>query len=66
MELEAQARRLHDIGLNAYESNAYLVLIGHLQFKALDVASRANIPRAKIYEVLNSLVDKGFVRVVQG
>ena len=66
MELEAQARSLHDIGLNAYESNAYLVLIGHVQFKALDVASRANIPRAKIYEVLNSLVDKGFVRVVQG
>ena len=66
VELEAQARRLHDVGLNAYESNAYLVLIGHLQFKALDVASRANIPRAKIYEVLNSLVDKGFVRVVHG
>lgn len=66
MELEAQARRLHDVGLNAYESNAYLVLIGHVQFKALDVASRANIPRAKIYEVLNSLVDKGFVRVVHG
>ena len=66
MELEVHTRRLHDIGLNAYESQAYLVLIGHMQFKALDVASRANIPRAKIYEVLNSLVDKGFVRVVHG
>lgn len=66
VELAAQARRLHDIGLNSYESNAYLVLIGHVQFKALDVASRASIPRAKVYEVLNSLVDKGFVRVVHG
>ena len=66
MEREVHARRLHDIGLNAYESNAYLVLIGHMHFKALDVASRANIPRAKIYEVLNSLVDKGFVRVRHG
>ncbi len=37
-----------------------------MQFKALEVASRANIPRAKIYEVLNGLVDKGFVRVVHG
>lgn len=66
VDLAAQARRLHDIGLNSYESNAYLVLIGHVQFKALDVASRARIPRAKIYEVLNGLVDKGFVRVVHG
>ena len=66
MELELHRRRLHDIGLNAYESNAYMVLIGHVQFKALDVAGRTNIPRAKIYDVLNSLVEKGFVRVVHG
>ena len=43
-----------------------MVLIGHGQFKALEVAGRAHIPRAKIYDVLNSLVDKGFVRVVHG
>ncbi len=66
MDLELHTRRLQDIGLNAYESRAYLVLIGHSQFKALEVAGRANIPRQKIYEVLDSLVEKGFVRVVQG
>ena len=66
MELALHKRRLHDLGLNAYESSAYIVLIGHVQFKALEVAGRANIPRAKIYDVLNSLVDKGFVRVVHG
>lgn len=43
-----------------------MVLIGHDQFKALEVAGRARIPRAKIYDVLHSLVDKGFVRVVHG
>jgi hypothetical protein len=42
------------------------VLIGHSSFKALEVAGRAGIPRQKIYEVLDSLVEKGFVRVVQG
>ncbi len=52
--------------MNAYESRAYLVLIGHSRFKALEVAGRAEIPRQKIYEVLDSLVEKGFVRVVQG
>ncbi len=66
MDLEAEARRLQQIGLNAYESRAYLVLIGHRRFKALEVAGPARIPRQKIYEVLDSLVEKGFVRVVQG
>ncbi len=66
MELELHARRLQDVGLNAYESRAYLVLIGHSRFKALEVAGRAHIPRQKIYEVLDSLIEKGFVRVVQG
>jgi hypothetical protein len=66
LDLELHTRRLQDVGLNAYESRAYLVLIGHSHFKALEVAGRANIPRQKIYEVLDSLVEKGFVRVVQG
>jgi len=66
VDRELQLRRLQHVGLNAYESRAYLVLIGHTRFKALDVAGRARIPRQKIYEVLDSLIEKGFVRVVQG
>ncbi len=58
-------RRLQQIGLNAYEARAYLVLIGHPRFKALELASRASVPRQKIYEVLDSLVEKGFAQVVQ-
>jgi sugar-specific transcriptional regulator TrmB len=65
VDLELQARRLQNLGLNAYESRAYLVLIGHPRFKALEVAGRARIPRQKIYEVLDSLIEKGFVRVVK-
>ena len=66
MDLALETRRLQQVGLNAYESRAYLVLIGHPRFKALDVAGRARIPRQKIYEVLDSLIEKGFVQVVQG
>ncbi|MBM3797352.1 MAG: TrmB family transcriptional regulator [Acidobacteria bacterium] len=58
-------RRLQQIGLNAYESRAYLVLVGHPKFKALELAARADVPRQKIYEVLDSLVEKGFAQVVQ-
>jgi len=58
-------RRLQQIGLNAYESRTYLVLVGHPRFKALELAARATVPRQKIYEVLDSLADKGFAQVVQ-
>jgi HTH-type transcriptional regulator, sugar sensing transcriptional regulator len=58
-------RRLQQIGLNAYESRSYLVLLGHPRFKALELAARAHVPRQKIYEVLDSLVEKGFAQVVQ-
>jgi sugar-specific transcriptional regulator TrmB len=58
-------RRLQQLGLNAYEARSYLVLIGHQRFKALELAARAHVPRQKIYEVLDSLVEKGFAQVVQ-
>ena len=66
MDLQVQLRRLQQIGLNAYESRAYLTLIGHPRFKALELATRAHVPRQKIYEVLGSLVEKGFAQVVHG
>ena len=59
-------RNLQQLGLNAYEARAWLVLLGHGQFKALAIAPRAHVPRQKIYEVLDSLVEKGFAQVVQG
>jgi hypothetical protein len=39
--------------------------LGHPKFKALELAARAHVPRQKIYEVLDSLVEKGFAQVVQ-
>jgi sugar-specific transcriptional regulator TrmB len=58
-------RRLQQLGLNAYEARCYLVLLGHPQFKALELAARAHVPRQKVYEILDSLVEKGFAQVVQ-
>lgn len=51
--------------MNAYEARSYVVLLGHPRFKALELAARAHVPRQKIYEVLDSLVEKGFAQVVQ-
>ena len=58
-------QRLQAMGLNAYEARSYLVLVGHPRFKALELAARAHVPRQKIYEVLDGLVEKGFAQVVQ-
>ncbi len=58
-------KALQHLGLNAYEARTYLVLLGHSRFKALELAPRSHVPRQKIYEVLDSLVEKGFARVVQ-
>jgi HTH-type transcriptional regulator, sugar sensing transcriptional regulator len=64
-EYQVNWRKLQQVGLNAYEARSYLVLMGHVRFKALELAARAHVPRQKIYEVLDSLVEKGFARVVQ-
>src|SRR6201998_3888239 len=58
-------RKLQQLGLNAYEARSYLVLVGHPRFKALELAARAHVPRQKIYEVLDSLLEKGFAQVIQ-
>src|SRR3954454_16448379 len=58
-------QRLQAMGLNAYEARSYLVLVGHPRFKALELAAPAHAPRQKIYEVLDSLVEKGFAQVIQ-
>jgi sugar-specific transcriptional regulator TrmB len=58
-------QRLQAMGLNAYEARAYLVLLGHPRFKALELAARAHVPRQKVYEVLDTLVEKGFAQVIQ-
>lgn len=65
IDYEKYWRRLQQVGLNAYEARSYLVLMGHPRFKALELAARARVPRQKIYEVLDSLVDKGFAQVIQ-
>jgi hypothetical protein len=65
VEFQRFWRRLQQLGLNAYESRSYLVLLGHPKFKALELAARAHVPRQKIYAVLDSLVERGFARVVQ-
>jgi HTH-type transcriptional regulator, sugar sensing transcriptional regulator len=52
-------QKLISLGLNTYESAAYLALLGRPELGSTEIASRANIPRQRIYDVLSSLAAKG-------
>ncbi len=56
-------RSLTALGLNAYESAAYIALLSRPELAPADVAKRAGIPRQRVYDVLGSLVDKGLCLV---
>lgn len=63
----ADAKRvLREIGLNANEIDTYLALLETGQMTAMDVSLNAKIPYSKIYDVLNSLKTRGWVKSVEG
>ena len=53
---------LREMGLNAYEIEAYIVLIEGGQMTAMEISQQATVPYSKIYEVLNSLKEKGWIK----
>jgi hypothetical protein len=50
---------LGGLGLNAYEGNVYLALLGRSGQTSTQLASRAEVPRQRVYDVLESLEEKG-------
>ncbi len=59
-------RALHGWGLTDYEIKCYVVLVGGGGMTASEVSEAAEVPYSKIYEVLDSLERKGWVRVEGG
>ena len=53
---------LREMGLNAYEIDAYIVLLEGGQMTAMEISRDASVPYSKIYEVLNSLKQKSWVK----
>ena len=62
-ELTALLKR---IGLNEYESRVYSSLNSSEAMTASESSKKANIPRARVYDVLMSLEKRGFVLVSVG
>jgi HTH-type transcriptional regulator, sugar sensing transcriptional regulator len=56
-------RLLREIGLSAYESAVYLSLLKLGSSEARVIHKDAEVPYGKIYDILDSLVERGFVEV---
>ncbi len=59
---EATREILRRMGLNAYETDAYLALLEGGELTAMEISHKANVPYSKIYEVLNSLKQKSWIK----
>ena len=59
---ESTRAALREMGLNAYEIDAYLVLLEGGQMTAMEISQEAKVPYSKMYEVLNSLKEKGWIK----
>ena len=53
---------LREMGLNAYEIDTYIGLLEGGQMTAMEISQAAKVPYSKMYEVLNSLKEKGWIK----
>ena len=57
---------LRELGLTGYETQAYLSLLEKGGMTASQVSEAADVPYSKIYETLNSLDKKGWIKIESG
>ena len=61
--MEKLINSLKNFGLTRYESQAYIALTKLITAQADEIAEISNLPRSKIYEILNDLEKKGYVEI---
>jgi sugar-specific transcriptional regulator TrmB len=54
------------LGLNDYESKAYLSLVSLISATALEINEDSGVPLSRTYDVLKSLHKKGFLEITRG
>ncbi|MEM3673268.1 MAG: helix-turn-helix domain-containing protein [Candidatus Bathyarchaeia archaeon] len=63
---EETRRTLREIGLSTYEIEIYNALLESGQMTALEIIKKAQVPYSKVYAVLNSLKNKGWIKSTKG
>ncbi|MEM0506994.1 MAG: TrmB family transcriptional regulator sugar-binding domain-containing protein [Thermosphaera sp.] len=66
MAEEALLSRLMLLGFTKYEARAYIALLKHGSLTSSEIIKLARIPQPRIYDIMDSLVSKGFVRKSKG
>lgn len=66
MKVEEIVETLREFGLNDYEARTYSTLVFLGPSKAGEISRESNVPQSKIYEVLDLLVDRQLVEVLEG
>lgn len=58
--------QLTNIGLTEYEAKAYYAMLQKSGLSASELSKLAGVPRTRIYEVVNNLINKGFCTQLEG
>jgi len=58
--------KLQKVGLTEYEAKAYVGLLSDHLSTATKLSEKSGVPRTRIYSVLESLVQKGWIRIYSG
>jgi sugar-specific transcriptional regulator TrmB len=64
--MSSVVQKLLQLGLTEYETKAYTALLNMHLCTATQASERSGVPRTRIYQVLESLQRKGWVRVYSG
>lgn len=64
--MESVVKKLQQIGLTEYEARTYLALLDVHLNTATKISEKSGVPRTRIYSVLESLGQKGWIRIYSG
>jgi sugar-specific transcriptional regulator TrmB len=59
-------RALRELGLTDYEARAYMSMLENVGMTASQLSEAADVPYSKIYETLNALEKKGWIKIERG
>ena len=66
MRSKLTLKAFNEFGLNTYEAKSYMSLLEKNNLTAVEVAKISGVPRARVYETLENLMEKGLCRAIPG
>lgn len=64
--MDTAIQNLGRLGLKEYEAKIYVALVGLGEANVRKIHETSGVPRPRVYDILNSLAEKGFINIRQG